>query len=244
MNNFPQLSQIITETVTISPIFFPETPSPPGLTEPNESMINALTLGMEMTKIPNKSTSRPKDRFIKVDLEPLQISFESKKASKGISCLIIIVYFDSIKEIRLGQNTKAFEYHGKQEFQDCAFSIIYVHKGKYKILNLGNLYLSLNQVAPSQEACVNWVYGLTMLFVQSLNDDPAQVHMTMSGFLKKMWLTVDVKGAGSLCFDDVILLMRKLNINLSRSEVKSTLKVFTIINHLECKNDYFGYYIF
>lgn len=81
-------------------------------------------------------------------------------------------------------------------------------------------------MAPSQEACVKWVYGLTMLFVQSLNDDPAQVHMTMSGFLKKMWLTVDVKDSGNLGFDDVTFLMRKLNLNLSRSEVKSTLKVF------------------
>lgn len=134
MNNLPQLSHIIPDT--ISPVFFPESPQT-VLSEPNETMINTLTLGMKMTKIPNKSTSRPKDRFIKVDLEPLHISFESKNASKGILNLIIIVYFDSIKEIRLGQNTKAFEYHGKNEFKDCAFSIIYVVKGKYKILNLG-----------------------------------------------------------------------------------------------------------
>ena len=124
----------------------------------------------------------------------------------------------------MGQNTKAFEVHGKNEWFDCAFSIIYIDKGKYKILNLG-IYKSLDKVAPSQEACVKWVYGLTMLFVQSLNDDSAQVDMTMSGFLKKMWLTVDVKNSGFLCFDDVMLLLRKLNMKLSWSEVKSTLKV-------------------
>jgi hypothetical protein len=52
--------------------------------------------------------------------------------------MMMIVYFDSIKEIRLGQNTKAFEFHDKAEYQDCAFSIVYVHKGNYKTLNLGN----------------------------------------------------------------------------------------------------------
>lgn len=72
---------------------------------------------------------------------------------------------------------------------------------------------------------MTWVYGLTILFVQSLNEDPAQVHLTMSGFLKKMWSTVDVKNSGYLGFDDVAVLIKKLNIKLSRSEVKSTLKV-------------------
>ena len=152
--------------------------------------------------------------------------------------------FDSIKEIRLGPNTRAFESHDGVPLQDCAFSVIYVDKGKYKILNLGN-FTSLNQVAPSQEACVNWVFGLTMLFVQSLNDDPAQVHLTMSGFLKKMWLKVDLKNSGYLCFDDVTLLMRKLNINLSRLEVKSTFKVRNMnLESIECKYYNFRYYKF
>jgi Ca2+-binding EF-hand superfamily protein len=40
-----------------------------------------------------------------------------------------------------------------------------------------------------------------------------------------MWLTVDEKDSGTLGFDDVTVLMKKLNIKLSRSEVKSTFKV-------------------
>ena len=32
-----------------------------------------------MLKIPNKSTSKPEERLVKVDLLPLQISWESKK---------------------------------------------------------------------------------------------------------------------------------------------------------------------
>ena len=84
MNSLPDLSSIITENVRISPIFFPETPSPGSAREPDNGIIYTLTQGMKMTKIPNKSTSRPKIRFIKVDLEPLQIDFESKNGSKGI----------------------------------------------------------------------------------------------------------------------------------------------------------------
>ena len=80
-------------------------------------------------------------------------------------------------------------------------------------------------MAPSQDACVKWVYGLTILFVQSLNDDPQYIDLSMSGFLKKMWRTIDTRKQGSLSLDDVTALMRKLNINLSRIEVKSTFKV-------------------
>jgi hypothetical protein len=133
-----ELSNIITENVKVSPVFCPESPLPAWASETNDK-IHSLTAGIKMIKIPNKSSSRPKDRFIKVDLEPSRISFESKKGSKGIFIFLIAVFFDSIKEIRLGQNTKAFEWHGKLEYQDCAFSIVYVDKGNYKILNLGVL---------------------------------------------------------------------------------------------------------
>jgi hypothetical protein len=45
----------------------------------------------------------------------------------------------SIREIRLGQNTKAFEIHGKKpEIEERAFTLIYAAAGgTYKMLNLG-----------------------------------------------------------------------------------------------------------
>lgn len=46
----------------------------------------------------------------------------------------------SVKELRLGQSTKAFEVHGKKpELENRAFSIIYfsASHGNYKSLDLG-----------------------------------------------------------------------------------------------------------
>jgi hypothetical protein len=81
--NTADLSKI-TENVKLSPVFFPESPSLAVVArDTDEYMINSLTMGVIMTKIPNKSSSRPKDRFIKVDLEPPRISFDSKNGTKG-----------------------------------------------------------------------------------------------------------------------------------------------------------------
>ena len=46
---------------------------------------NMLTWGTRMIKYPSKGTSRPEERLIKVDLVPLQISWESKKKKHSLS---------------------------------------------------------------------------------------------------------------------------------------------------------------
>ncbi|RKO82697.1 hypothetical protein BDK51DRAFT_48107 [Blyttiomyces helicus] len=106
---------------------------PPAPADP-EHLQSILTQGTRMTKFPNKASSKPEERLIKVDLMPLQISWESRKKKANLST----VDFHSIREIRLGQNTKAFDVHGKQaENEERAFTIIYVAGGEYKMLNLG-----------------------------------------------------------------------------------------------------------
>jgi Ca2+-binding EF-hand superfamily protein len=174
------------------------------------TLLNQLQQGHRMLKIPNKSTSRPEERLIKLELLPLQISWESKRKKPVLSTLD----FDTIKEIRLGQSTKAFQLHGiKPEYEDRAFSIIYSVSGEYKILNL---------VAPTNDCAMTWVYGLHLLLLTQ--DTPEALDLTMQGFLKKMWKTIDFKNQDKLNIDDVTTLMRRLNINLSKLEVKSTFK--------------------
>ncbi|KAJ3294649.1 1-phosphatidylinositol 4,5-bisphosphate phosphodiesterase delta-4 [Borealophlyctis nickersoniae] len=150
---------------------------------PPERLQTVLTKGTRMLKYPNKASSRPEERLIKVDLMPLQISWESKKKKSNLTT----VDFHSIREIRLGQNTKAFDVHGKRGEGDRAFSIIYVVGGRYKMLNL---------VAPTKEDYELWVSGLYMLMAQE----------------------------GRLDLDEVTALMKKLNIRLSKVEIKSTFK--------------------
>ncbi len=49
----------------------------------------------------------------------------------------------------------------------------------------------------------------------------------MITWLRKMWDTIDTKNTGMLDLDGVTQLLRKLNVRLSKSEVKSAFKVFS-----------------
>ncbi|KAI9204112.1 PLC-like phosphodiesterase [Polychytrium aggregatum] len=179
------------------------------------SSLKSLTEGTRMMKYPNKLKSKPEERMIKLDLMPLQISWESKKKKLQLST----VDLHSIREIRLGQNTKAFELRGKRpEFEERAFSIIYVApSGEYKMLNL---------VAPSKELCSCWVSGLHMLQAQTdlSEGDPAMIHTNIALWLGKIWKEIDIKNQQKLNLDEVMSLMKRLNIYLSKSELKSIFK--------------------
>ncbi|TPX46558.1 phosphoinositide phospholipase C [Synchytrium endobioticum] len=176
---------------------------------------NMLTFGTRMIKYPSKGSSRPEERLIKVNLMPLQISWESKKKKTSLSTMEL----HAIKEIRLGQNTKAFEIHGKKpEYENRAFTIIYSVGGTYKMLNL---------VAPSPEACTLWVFGLHVLLADAnmIDSGPAEIEHTVNGWLRKVWNSEDTRGIGKLDLEQVTDLLKKLNIQLSSTEVKSTFKL-------------------
>ncbi|KAI9356480.1 PLC-like phosphodiesterase [Zopfochytrium polystomum] len=184
------------------------------LTDPDHIQA-VLTRGMRMIKYPNKASSRPEERVIKVDLYPLQVTWESKKKKPARSS----ADFHSIREIRLGQNTKAFELHGKRsDIEERAFSVIYsTATGEYKMLNL---------VAPTKEDCSLWVAGLHMLLARQdvIEGEEVLMHRSVGAWLKKMWWEVDKDRLGQLDLDGVTSLMMKLNVRLSRVEVKSTFK--------------------
>ncbi|KAJ3099203.1 hypothetical protein HDU97_003355 [Phlyctochytrium planicorne] len=189
-------------------------PTPPSLSGREspanvEDIQNVLMRGTRMLKYPNKASSRPEERVIKVDLFPLQMSWESKKKKSSQSTADI----HAIREIRLGQNTKAFEMHGKVPgIDDRAFTVIYVASGKYKMLNL---------VAPTKEYCEKWVTGLHMLLAQA---DGGPFQTNMRAWLQRMWKEADTHGKDRLDLDEVTSLMRRLNIRLSKLEIKSTFK--------------------
>ncbi|KAJ8331375.1 hypothetical protein O5D80_000303 [Batrachochytrium dendrobatidis] len=179
-----------------------------------ESLQSLLEVGTRMVKYPNKASSRPELRLIRVDSMPMRITWESKKKTEST------VDFDSILEIRMGQNTKAFDIHGKHpDMDERAFSIIYMSKGKYKFLNL---------IAPSPEICALWVTGLHIRMTQFGHEngsDASIAHLTdMSQWLKTLWYEADVSGLGQLNVDQITALMERLNFRLSKSEIKSTFR--------------------
>ncbi|EGF83101.1 hypothetical protein BATDEDRAFT_85754 [Batrachochytrium dendrobatidis JAM81] len=172
-----------------------------------ESLQSLLEVGTRMVKYPNKASSRPELRLIRVDSMPMRITWESKKKTEST-------------EIRMGQNTKAFDIHGKHpDMDERAFSIIYMSKGKYKFLNL---------IAPSPEICALWVTGLHIRMTQFGHEngsDASIAHLTdMSQWLKTLWYEADVSGLGQLNVDQITALMERLNFRLSKSEIKSTFR--------------------
>ncbi|TPX62191.1 phosphoinositide phospholipase C [Powellomyces hirtus] len=194
---------------------------PPILPLDPQHLERVLTAGTRMIKYPSKSKSKPAERLIRVDLSSMQIFWESKKKKSNHRS----VDLHSIKEIRLGQNTKGFEIHGKRPDQaDRSFSVIYVTAGEYKMLNL---------VAPSREDAALWISGLHMLIAQAdmSGGDPAKLSASMGTWLRKQWNEADESKDGKLDLDEVTDLFKKLNIRLSKSEIKSTFKMADIDKH-------------
>ncbi|KAJ3187801.1 1-phosphatidylinositol 4,5-bisphosphate phosphodiesterase delta-4 [Gaertneriomyces sp. JEL0708] len=210
---------------------------PPLLPVAPEHIENVLTNGTRMIKYPCSASSKPAERLIKVDLNTLEISWESKKKKKPSTkgrtdiwppyayvarfnhlSLAPPVDLHAIREIRLGQNTKAFEIHGKRpEFEERAFTVVYVLAGQYKMLNL---------VAPTKEDATLWISGLHMLMAQTdiESNDPLKLSLNLSTWLRKKWVDADTSKDGKLDLDEITDLMRKLNMRLSKSEIKSTFK--------------------
>lgn len=89
-------------------------------------------------------------------------------------------------------------------------------------------------VAPTKEDAGWWISGLHMLMAQIDfgGDDPSKLSQNMGTWLRKKWIEADTSGDGTLDLDEVTALMKKLNIRLSKSELKSTFKVVAHRNTL------------
>ncbi|KAJ3221368.1 1-phosphatidylinositol 4,5-bisphosphate phosphodiesterase delta-4 [Clydaea vesicula] len=172
-----------------------------------EKLYHILDTGIVLLKIPNKPNSKAQERLFKVDCNKLQISWESKKKKK-----LSFVLFSDVREIRLGQNTKAFEIYGKNpDLEECSFSIIYFNGIKYGTLNF---------IAPSKRECKFWVAGLHLILAQ----DSDLISKGNTGWLRKYWNAVDVNNDNVLGLDQVTEVCGNLNIKLSKAEIKSAFK--------------------
>ncbi|KAJ3009121.1 UNVERIFIED_CONTAM: 1-phosphatidylinositol 4,5-bisphosphate phosphodiesterase delta-4 [Siphonaria sp. JEL0065] len=212
------------DTIELLPTAPPRSPSPsPSIVSTTEvlALEQRLAQGTLMLKYPNKASRRPEERTVRV--VGAGVGWDSKKRKEA--------NFLNIREIRLGQNTRAFELHGKTaDVEERAFSIIYVAEGKYKMLNL---------VAPTKEECAIWVAGLHMLLANTsvIVDTPttaliaSPIPVTVNSWLERLWNDADPNNLGKLGLDSVTALMGRLNLRLSKQEVKSALKNSGITKH-------------
>jgi phosphatidylinositol phospholipase C delta len=173
-----------------------------------------LLHGTTLLKVPKSAGSKPKERLVHVEYYPLSLVYASKTKKKSID-------FVDIVEIRMGQNTEGFKENRIPEMEERAFSIIYLDQKKYR---------ELNWIAPTVEKCVQWVMGLHILHTETATT----VHdlVGLPDWLHAMWNSVDDQGTGSLDLDHVSSLLYKLNIEFSKSEMKSAVKDFKIANRM------------
>jgi hypothetical protein len=197
--------------------------SPPSASSFSRELEDILCTGSIMLKIPGKASSRAQERFVRVELSPLRLLWDSKKQIPR-TCMICFSYpylvrFDCIREIRTGQNTKSFELHGKDSsLKSRSFSVVYFDDVKYGTLNF---------IARSERECIQWCSGLLGLLkrLESSDDsDPLQNQLNISKWLLNTWNQVDIKRENALDLDRVTEVCRKLNVALSKSELKSAFK--------------------
>ena len=122
-----------------------------------------------------------------------------------------------------GQNTKAFELHGKKpELEDRAFSIIYILKGEYKTLNL---------IAPTRQDAEWYTAIITLVGFLDVSyclqnwirkiyhrGSDRLIKKSLTNLLHKLWKEADLGDQGNL--DQITALLRRLNVKLSKKEVK------------------------
>lgn len=186
-------------------------PSDIGLCPPKLQEI--LNHGTTMMKYPNKITSRPAERWIKVAYP--KICWESKrKKFSSVDFHAIVGTHKITTEIRLGQNTPAFKSIKKDPLlEQRSFSIIYIQNGKHKMLNL---------VTETHEQCISWVTGLNMLQTNITSSHLNLFHLR--DWLHQTWFEFDIERSNKLNLDQVTGMMKHLNIPLSKTEIKGAFK--------------------
>jgi phosphatidylinositol phospholipase C delta len=91
-------------------------------------------------------------------------------------------------------------------------------------------------IAPTKELALEWTAGLDLC----LQDSAAVDNVGLPKWLKEMWDLADVNKDGLLGIDDISVLIKKLNLNLSKSELKSGFK--TAFGGLTLNYDQFVFY--
>jgi hypothetical protein len=134
---------------------------------------------------------------------------------------LTIVSVSSIVEIRSGQKTEMFLPYSSS-LEDRAFSIIYVEKAKYKTLNL---------VSKDSDTCSTWISSLHAMLGNQIEDsEPSNFsRASLSSWLRNRWDSVENLNQGGLDLDQITTLMKKINLSLSKREIKSFMKVKCIL---------------
>ncbi|KJE88621.1 phospholipase C-eta2 [Capsaspora owczarzaki ATCC 30864] len=178
--------------------------------ETPEEWVNAMHHGSDLIKF-TKSSTKPHPRFFRVSGDNLSLSWSSPKKAALKSRVLI----DSIKEIRVGRNTKSFSRHATQHADkvDHSFSVIY-----------GSDFETLDLVAASADEFKFWTEGLrymSSVVGKQVAVAAGEKHAERrKRWLKEMWNMADKNKDNQLDMKEISQLLHVLNAKVSNKELK------------------------
>ncbi|ESO02184.1 hypothetical protein HELRODRAFT_65381 [Helobdella robusta] len=171
--------------------------------------------GSELIKIRSNGRQYRRLYLLSSDYQELVWHPSSKKPNKAK------LLVSQIKEVRCGRNTEILRNLKESELpnvnEGCMFSII-----------IGDSFDSLDLVAASVDEAKIWITGLTCLitgkFKPCYYQKMKQVIPSTCQWLEGIFEDADTSGHGQLDGEEVVQLMKKINKNLSTSQIKHLLK--------------------
>nr|XP_061808436.1 inactive phospholipase C-like protein 2 [Nerophis lumbriciformis] len=178
--------------------------------------IHKMVEGSELKKV--RPNSRVYQRYYLLDAGLQALCWEPSKKESDKARIALA----TIREVRTGRNTEIFRTSGvyEQISEDCSFSIIY-----------GELYESLDLVAPSREVANVWVTGLRYLIQHgknALDMLASRQHRLRVGWLEQLFssaesdINKDIEQ--SICLQSAVKLIQTVNPGVSSGKVEHRFK--------------------
>lgn len=132
----------------------------------------------------------------------------------------LLVPIESIKELRTGHNCRYYRVYFKaaEELEDRWITVIYILDGRYNTLHM---------VAGTRNIFDLWDAALRKLFAvrQGLMSGLGNVEVRQNIWERQYWKGADEEGDQVLDFEDVEGLCMRLNLNLTKPELKKLFEV-------------------
>nr|CAB3262763.1 uncharacterized protein LOC100182882 [Phallusia mammillata] len=164
-----------------------------------EDLLSELQIGAEFTKV----SSNPKKIFLALCPERKVLKWKAKKNRK---CSILL---SSMTEVRHQDCAE----HLKQGNADCCFEMAYGQPTK-----------RIHLLAESPSTAGKWANGIRTLLEDQMraqefrSTKPAK--LSQENWVRQTFEQADKNGDGRLNMEEIMMLMRKLNINLSKRKTK------------------------
>ena len=159
-------------------------------------IMTPLTEPKMIFRVPRKGKAHKRKFYL--DLDKKQIIWKSGNKTADEAKVNI----SDIVEVRLGQTTEGHIRQKDPKLEDHSFSVIF-----------GGTFETLDIICTSAKERDDWVYSLRYLIEQGSSDQ-------LYTFLKQVWSRVDKKGGSKLTINEVVELLKSMNINVNKKRIQ------------------------